>query len=286
MNKLNDRRIIDHLAEDKTLDVTVDELNALLAAELKKPAEQIDAELVAEILKALGGATPDPVRKQQGWLRVKKHLRPTNRRSRRFVLQLVASILVVCILMITLSTNATASRWTFIQKILKPIAQTFGILVDEQPDVSPAPTAAVSICYTVGKSHSSRVSYPTLEDVPLSYRGYTIRPTFIPEGYVYVGGSLFTSTNADIFAMDFVSGDDWITLSVHILPPEGTVSFYEFEQTLESPIERQIGRHVVTFYTNATDEVQSVSWVHENAHYFLSGEITDDAIVQFIERME
>ena len=60
----------------------------------------------------------------------------------------------------------------------------------------------------------------------------------------------------------------------------------EFERNLEIPIEMQIGNSVVTFYTNASDEYQTAFWIHENAHYYLSGHLSIDSIDSFVRSME
>ena len=75
-------------------------------------------------------------------------------------------------------------------------------------------------------------------------------------------------------------------MNVHIITLDSAVYSREFERNLEIPIEKVVGQHTVTFYSNAHDQYQSAVWVHENAHYLLYGELSVEEVTEFILNME
>ena len=122
--------------------------------------------------------------------------------------------------------------------------------------------------------------------VPEMYEGYIIRPRWLPEGFSFSAGSRFTSVDSEVFSLDFVHGDKWLNLNINVVTSDNAVYSYEFERTLDIPIERTVNQYTVTFYRNAEDSLQSSFWINENAYYVLAGEISVDSILQFVEQME
>lgn len=286
MSKNDERKIIDSLAKDETMEMNAYDLETLLKTELDKPEEEIDHQLVREILCALEPSDPDPAQIREGWPNVKKSL-PKRQRGKKWyarAAQFAAAAAVVCIIFVSTIEDAEAFRWTLIQKILKPVAETFGIIIDDQTETPPEEVE--STVYTVSDAPSSLVTYATLDEVPEMFNGYVIRPRWIPEGFVFSAGSLFSSMDSEIYSLDFMCGDKWFNLNVHITTMDNSVYSREFERNLEVPIERVMGQHTVTFYNNAEDKIQSAFWIHENAYYMISGEISVNDIQCFVESMD
>ena len=199
---------------------------------------------------------------------------------------MAATVAVLSIVLVSTIEDAGAFRWTLIQKILKPVAETFGIIIDDQTDV--IPETDESTVYSVSDAPSNLVTYATLDDVPETYEGYIIRPKWLPEGFLFSAGTHFSSHESEIFSLDFLCDSKWFNLNVHIttLAEENMVYSREFERNLEIPIELTVGQHTVTFYNNAEEQFQSAFWIYENAYYMLSGELSVDEITHFVAQME
>lgn len=286
MSKNDERKIIDSLANDKTLEMNADDLEQMLSDELAKPEEEIDAQLVQEILNALEPSMPDPAQMRDAWPRIKEHL-PKRREKKRWpakLARIAAAAAVISIVLVSTIEDAGAFRWTLIRKLLKPVAQTFGIIIDDQTDVTPEATQAP--VYSVSDAPSTLITYAALDEVPEMHEGYVVRPRWLPEGFVFSTGSRFTSVDSEIYSLDFLNGERWLGLSIHIITRDDAVYSHEFERTLDVPIERNAGSYTVTFYTNTEETVQSAFWIQENAHYRLTGDIRPEDVLYFAECMD
>ena len=286
MSKNDERKIIDSLANDKTVEMKTDDLEQMLNTELSKPESEIDGRLVQEILNALEPSQPDPAQMRAGWPHVRENL-PKRREKGRWSVRLAriaAAAAVISIVLVSTIEDARAFRWTLIQKILKPVAETFGIIIDDQTDVTPETDE--STVYSVSDAPTNLTTYATLAEVPEIQDGYIIRPRWIPDGFAFAAGSCFSSYESEIYSLDFAKGEKWFNLNIHIVTSDSAVYSREFERNLEVPIERLIGQHSVTFYSNASDRYQSAVWVHENAHYLLYGELSVEDVTEFILKME
>ena len=278
-------KIMERLANDPTLEMNYDDLEQLLEAELAKPADEIDAVLVDEILDAMNAPEPDPEQMRRSWHAVKASLpRQAKAHVPQAIVRFGAVAAAVIMIMFVTLREAEAFRWTLIEKILKPVAETFGIVITNQEDITPEETE--STLYSIEDAPSTFIEYASLEEIPETAHGYLIRPKWIPEDFKLSGASLYSTTGIDIYSLDFVNNDRTFNLYIHIYTDEDTVYSYEFERTLDIPIEKAIGQHIVTFYTNADDEHQSTLWIYENAHYRLFGELTINEIEKFISLME
>lgn len=286
MSKNDERKIIDSLANDKTVEMKSDDLEQMLNIELSKPESEIDGQLVQEILNALEPSEPDQAQMRESWLHVKENLpiRQVRGRWRTSFARIAATAAVISIILVSTVRDAGAFRWTLIQKILKPVAETFGIIIDDQSDIVTEETE--STIYSVSDAPSSLVMYATIDEVPEMYEGYIIRPRWLPEGFSFSAGSRFTSVDSEVFSLDFAYGDKWLNLNINVVTSDSAVYSYEFERTLDIPIERTVNQYTVTFYRNAEDSLQSSFWINENAYYVLAGEISVDSILHFVEQME
>ena len=285
MSKDVERKIIDSLANDVSAEVKYDDLVHMLNSELNKSEDEIDGQLVLEILVALEPSEPDPAQIQAGWSYVKENLpkRQVRNRWSTGLARFVAAAAVISIVLVSTIEDAGAFRWTLIQKFLKPVAETFGIIIDDQMENAPVVEASM---YSVTDAPSTLVTYATLDEVPEIQDGYIIRPKWIPDGFVFSAGSRFSSIDAEIYSLDFINGDKWFNLNIQITLLDEVVYAREFERNLEVPVEMPIGIHAVTFYKNTQDEDQAAFWIHENGDYMLTGQLSFEEVKQFIEYME
>jgi len=285
MSNQKKMKIMERLANDPILEMNDDDLEQLLEAELAKPADEIDSSLVEEILDALNAPAPTPEQSEASWQVIKEHFtRQAKARTTRAIKRFGAVAAVVIMIMFVSLRDAEAFRWTLIEKILKPVAETFGIVIDDQESIIPEENE--STLYSIEDAPSEYIEYDSLEDVPKTAHGYLIRPNWIPEGFEFSSASQFIGPDSEIYSLDFTNNDSWFTFRVHVILDESTIYSHEFERNLDIPIEIQIGNHTVTFYTNASDDYQSAFWIHENAYYYLIGEIHPNDIDTLVRSME
>lgn len=267
---------------DSLPEMMPDEIEKLLNDELSKPESEMDVQLVDRLLAALEPVTPDSKRMKEDWAGVRSELpgRKARRRAARALGRATAVIAVIAVALLSTLESADAFRWTFIQKILTPVAETFGIYVNTQ--ATPSPTEAPSS----PREEGLQIPLSSLSDVPETVEGYPVRPSWLPGGLAFSSGSAFSNPDVTIYSMDFAGTDAWMNLVVHVFTSEEAVSSYEFELTMKSPVEAPIGPYQVTYYSNAHSHLQSASWVYENAHYLLVGQITQEDMFQFIEHLQ
>ena len=282
MSKNDDLRILEYLANDQFSEMMPDELEDLLNAELAKPDTEIDGQLVDEILKVLEPSVPTEAQVKRSWPHILRALPHRRQHRRRFSFVHAAALMVIfAVVFLFTGQDAVAIPWTLIQKFLSPISETFSILINEQS----TPSFDDSVVYSADDIQSTQINYTSLSDIPETHDGYTVRPQWLPDGFTFSSGSLFSGIGTTFYTMDFTSGDAWISFTIQFFDPKKTISYYDFEYSLELPETRHIGKYDISIYSNAHDQVQSISWIYENVYYFLAGKITQEDIVQFVEHL-
>ena len=123
-NRSNSSEIAKRLINDKNAELMPLELNRILEEELAKPEVEIDVQLVDELLELLEEAEPSEVEKRRMWQGISDRLdkKEPDRRV-RFSWRRVAVIVAAAILLLTMTLGvAQALRWTFLLKLLEPLA--------------------------------------------------------------------------------------------------------------------------------------------------------------------
>lgn len=280
MPNTNERKIIDRLANDSALEMKPYELEELLETELSKPAEEMDMQLVQELVDALEPGEVSAAQQQRAWKKLTRKLAPRPVRKHPLLRGLAAAAVVVLLFGLTLGA-ASAFRWTFLLKLLQPVAETFGIYMNYSDD---APSGAPAVHqYSISEDENTPVMHDDLSQIPDTYDGYAIKPGWIPEGYAFLRASSFTENSMQKYAIDYQRGEDEMNFIVTIFLDPAAVSSYAYEQTVEKAIDRPIGSRLVTFYRNANDSIQSVSWIDGKAHYFSSGRLSIAEIEKMVE---
>ena len=289
------KQILHHSSKE----VTEEKLNEILEKELQKPDNEVDLELVDEILAELNPmeVTPDEI--SASWTRLEAKINqngPTakagtektaraRKRIRRpllvFLRRAVLAAAAVVLLFFVSLGSARAMRWTFLLKLLNPIAQTFGISLDElKPDTPPAEA------YSSRIDAQSMQQFSTEDEIPIEYNGYRIKLNNIPERFTFSNGTFYPSDLMKTFNCMYQSGDEWLFYNVNIFETDQVGIEYQFETTMEVQEKRQIGMIELTFYHNGDDETQSVSWVDRNAHYSIYGHISLEELTDIINGIE
>ena len=289
------KQILHHSSKE----VTEEKLNEILEKELQKPDNEVDLELVDEILAELNPmeVTPDEI--SASWTRLEAKINQNGstakagtektararKRIRRPLLVFLrraalAAAAVVLLFFVSLG-SARAMRWTFLLKLLNPIAQTFGISLDElKPDTPPAEA------YSSRIDAQSMQQFSTEDEIPIEYNGYRIKLNNIPERFTFSNGTFYPGQAMNSFDFMFLSGEEWLFYNVNIFETDQVGIEYQFETTLEVQEKRNIGMIELTFYHNGDDETQSVSWVDRNAHYSIYGYISLEELTDIINGIE
>jgi len=280
MPNSNDRKIIERLTNDSALEMKRYELEELLDTELNKPAEEIDAQMVTDLLNALQPEEVPSGLQQKIWRRVKQQLHPKPQKTHRLLKRLTAIAAIVVLLFGLTIGAARAFRWTFLLKLLQPVAETFGIYMNYSDDQ--VSNAVQENLYSISEDENSIVLYHDLSELPNSYNGYAIKPSWIPEGFTFVQASSFSESNLQKYVFDYIRGEDELSIAVSFYSDSNSVVSYFYERTEEEVIERMVDSKKVTFYRNADDHVQSVSWVDENLHYSIVGNVTTEEVERIV----
>ena len=274
-----DQKIIERLANDPSGEMKAYELEELLEKELAKEAEEIDPSLVSELLETLEpGDIPDGL-KEKVWQQTITKKKPAYKCAPWICRFIAIAAVIVLVFGLTIGA-AQAFRWTFLLKLLKPVAQTFGIYLNYADD---QPTAIPEISYGVSQEETSQVMYDDLSALPDEHQGYALKPGWIPEGYAFVQASSFVDSILTKYAICYQRGTDELNVFIMFYPDLDTTSSQFFERTDEIVTERIIGSKMVTFYRNANDQIQSVSWLDGNAHYCIAGHIAADDVDKMVE---
>lgn len=281
MPNANDRKIIEKLSKASAMELNNHELESILENELNKPAEEIDTKLIEDLMDILQPEELSAKQQKIIWKNIQKKLSSKNNRH-RLVRRLTAIAALLVLLFGFTLAPANAFHWQFLRRLLKPVAETFGIYLnyfDEAP--VEAPTAHQ---YGVSEDEAVPVMYDNLDDIPDTYDGYAIKPGWIPEGFTFVQASSYSEVHLQKYAIQYCCEQKELNITIAIHTDQETIAKYEFERITDEPEERLIGSTMVTFYNNyrSEDVPQHVSWVVNNAHYSIQGMVSADEIEQMI----
>lgn len=280
MPNANERKIIERIANDSALEMNTHELKELLDLELSKPAEEMDVQLVQELLEILQPGEVPQAKKQEVWQNVSRAILSERKKTHPLLRRFVAvAALIVLLFGLTIGA-ASAFRWTFLWKLLEPVAETFGIYRNySEKDRSETTDAHL---YTLEEAESVQELYTDLAMLPDTFMGYMIKPKWIPEGYEFLQATVYSDSTMCAYTIDYTRENDEMSTSVTFYLDEEAVLGHLYERTVDIPMEQLIGQVKVTFYRNTTDKVQLVSWIDGDAHYNTRGNLTVDEIERIV----
>ena len=188
MPNINDRKKLEKLLRAYETEMNTDALESILENELNKPAEEIDTGLIEDLMEILQPEEMSDKQQQQLWKRIQKKITPRHdHRNFRRLAAIAAILVLVCSFAFT---PAAASPWQFLKRLLKPVAETFGIYLNYS-ESSPTETPDVHQ-YRISEDETTPVIYYDLSEVPDSYDGYAIKPGWLPEGFEFVHVSSYS----------------------------------------------------------------------------------------------
>ena len=220
VNETEKREISRRLREMPGADLTNDEAEQLLDAELRKPADQIDVEAVEELLAMLEPQTPSEEALQADWTRIEKKLPRARKRWLRDTCRwgrIAACILGAGVLAYASFQTARAFDWRLLGRWLHPSAQTFSLGSDEQPETTDA------CIYTDAEAAVVSGQFTDLADFPETCAGYRTRPAWVPERFTFLNGTLYQDCNMTRTSATYLSGDTVCFVSMTLVNQQQTV---------------------------------------------------------------
>ena len=269
-------------------------LEQILDNEMNKPEDQIDLQLVDDILAALETEPVDKKEATASWdrfdrkieeLEEKEKTHPPHIRKKKvliFVGRIGAFAASLIILFFISFASARAMKWTFLLKYLNPIAQTFGISLDERKPEPPQ-----SAYLILDNTSEEQIQFSSEADVPDMYKGYKIRLNHVPERFTFDSGYIFSNPYF-IKAVCFYknAGEKWLQYSVNIFLDDESGGQFDFEKTEDNAIAQYAGMKEITIYKNTDDGIVSSSWIDRNAYYGIYGSVTETEMNEILHAFE
>ena len=200
----------------------------------------------------------------------------------RFSWRRVVVIVVAAILLLTMTLGvAQALRWTFLLKLLEPLAQTFGIVTTDQLTELDSIEGEVS----VEDDETEQTVYDSFEAMPKTYKGHVVVPGWVPERYAFDHGTFFDNGWVEKFTISYHHADDWLSIDMILNRDEDAAVDYQYERALEEPVSIDIEGVEVLLYENSDEGSIYAAWVDNNVNYNLFGILTREELIQIITSM-
>lgn len=283
-NRSNYSEIIKRLINDKDVELMPLELNRMLEEELAKPEAEIDVQLVDELLKLLEEEEPSEVEKRRMWQGISNQLdKEAPKRHAGILRRRVAVVAVAVILLFSLTLGAAhALRWTFLLKLLEPLAQTFGIVTTDQLAESDSIEGEVY----VEDDDTEQIVYDSLETMPKVLNGHVVVPGWVPDRYVFEQGVVYNNGLFEKNNVMYRNNDEWLSIDTMIYQDEGITVDFQYEREIGEPETIDVDGTEVLLYENSSEGSVYVAWVNGNVNYSLFGTVTEEELKLIIESMD
>ena len=166
-------------------------------------------------------------------------------------------------------------------KLLSPVAETFGIYSASNPDYDLQDDPDAS--YTDAETEYQQVNYSSIDEMPAELHGVRVAPTWMMDGYEFVQGSVYQDPGVITTFVAYTHEDECAFLTSQIFLNEEYISGYQFEQSIREYDTDQIAGQQVTLYKNDQGDIESYSWICDDAHYTFTGKVTVDELAKIIE---
>lgn len=288
LNQNEKREIIRRLESVPEAELTNEEAELLLEEELKKTTADMNTAMIAELLEVLEPESLDDEAVHSSWNQLEKLL-PVKPKKRtkvngvHWIGKIAACILVICVLVYATSETAEAYHWQFLQRWFTPEAETFTLYSSNQPEM---PAVQVQDDGVYGDSDARGLSeqFAALADFPDTYAGHRVKPTWMPERFAYLNGSLYADTNMAKTSIIYQSSSrEMCIVSMALVSAQQTVSGFDDRQMNDDSALRRIGSAQVLFSQNDAQGMLSATWIVEQATFSVSGNLSEEEIIRIIE---
>ena len=139
MNRNEKLEIAKRLRLSTESELSRDDLEQILDAELSKPEAEMDTELVQQIVDLLE-ETPSQAQQREAWRKTDKRLKLKQWQPVVTGLTRIAAVGVILVaLMFATYGTAKALNWEFLLRWMRPFAETFMIYSGDDPVATPEP---------------------------------------------------------------------------------------------------------------------------------------------------
>ena len=280
MSNVKDKRKLNEHEqfEDTRTELMPNDLNKMLEEELSKPADQVNAQRVQELLDLLAVRKPTPEEKDACWKAIQRKVtRGESHSGRKRARRLAAAITLVAICLVFLGT-ASAFNWSFLLKWLEPLADTFGIYSTVK-QVTESPVES-NTAFTDSDTDYEQRNYTSLEDMPIEMKGYRIIPEWVPERFEFVQGSIYEDESMSKAALYYQAGEDNLSVTVSCFANDEDSSSFTYEQTATEQHSMSVQDQTLTYFFNDAGEIRAASKIESEAHIYIGGNITEDELAQ------
>lgn len=283
MNRNEKLEIAKRLRHSTEMEMSRDDLEKLLDAELTKPEAEMDAELVQQILELLEDV-PSPLQQHASWQKLDKRLsfkrwQPVLTGLARFAA--IAAMLVA--LTFTSYGTAQALNWEFLLRLMRPFAETFMVYTGKTPEPTIVPQTE-EVYGDFSMTFSQQV-FTTLADCPDQIDGYPAKPAWMPDHFEYLQGSMYSDYQVTSITHVFKSDAGSCIIDISKFRDNKDATSYHFEQLPADNMTMYVADHQVAFYCNTQNAMLTASWLAENTYYCITGPISKEEIISMIDTM-
>ncbi len=278
--KLEIAKRLRHLTE---MEMSCDDLEAMMKAELNKPESEMDAELVQQILELLE-ATPSQAQQQEAWQQTSKRLKFRQWQPVVSGLARIAAVGVILVaLMFATYGTAQALNWEFLLRWMKPFAETFMVYSGGKPEPTPEPVT--SEVYDDMGMEFTQQEFTTLADCPDKIDGYPTKPVWMPERFAYLQGSLYSDFQVTSITHVFKSNDGSCIFDITNFMNAEDATLYHYEQIPAENISMYVAGYQLAIYYNADNAKLTATWLAESTNYVVTAPISKEEVVSILESM-
>ena len=280
-NRFEHRELMNQLIHDKKSELMPHELNDILEKELSKPAEDVDVQLVNDLLDLLGAEEPTAAQKEACWQNIQEKRKPFH--WQRALRRIAAAAAAIMVLFFVSFETAKAFRWTFLLKLLAPVAETFGIYSTSTFDSETS--ANINAIVLDDDTEYEQLTYASIDQMPSELNGYKALPGWVPERFAFAQGSYYQDPDMEHCSIFYAFMEDFLTIEISVFYNDESVFGFEYERTLPQPLTEEINGHTVNYYHNMEGNSLSASWIDGTAHYHVHGNISAGELEQIVGGM-
>ena len=283
MNRNEKLEIAKRLRLSTESELSRDDLEQMLDAELSKPEAEMDTELVQQIVDLLE-ETPSQAQQREAWRKTDKRLKLKQWQPVVTGLTRIAAVGVILVaLMFATYGTAQALNWEFLLRWMKPFAETFMVYTGDKPTPTPMPQG--DVVYDDFTMTFTQQEFASLADCPDKIDGYPVKPVWMPERFTYLQGSMYSDAHTTAVTHVFRSEPGKCIIDISMVETSNETDAYQFERIPDENKSKYIAGYQITFYNNTDNAMQSASLVVENTTYFITGPISEEEIISIFEPM-
>lgn len=283
MNRNEKLEIAKRLRLSTESELSRDDLEQMLDAELSKPEAEMDTELVQQILDLLE-ETPSQAQQREAWRKTDKRLKLKQWQPVVTGLTRIAAVGVILVaLMFATYGTAQALNWEFLLRLMRPFAETFMIYSGDTPEPTPVPQTS-EVYGDMGMEFTQQ-EFTTLDDCPDKVDGFPAKPDWMPERFAYLHGSMYADMLITSITHVYQSDMGICIIDISMLEDESKANAYHFEQLPAENTSMYVAGYQIAFYHNSDNTTLTASWMCENVHYTITGSVSEEEITKIIDSM-